>query len=218
MPGLPPPAAGFGRRPGHHGAVTASESGLGPEAETPDATAETRGPASRPVRKTAADMVRSLAVIIAMVGALVLIVPRPNEVVQPVDVNAAVAGARAGLPFEPSVPSGLPTGWAARTAKFQRGTDDVAMWLLSYSTPSGTFAGVRQGGDPTAAWEDRQVTDGRESGTRRVAGQDWVVRSRLDRGITSWVLRRPGVTTIVTGTANEADLERLAQSLSPPPG
>lgn len=163
-------------------------------------------------------MVRSLAVIIAVVAALVLIVPRPNEVVQPVDVQAAAAGARAGLPFEPAVPSGLPTGWAPRTAKLQRGTDGVQMWLLSYATPKGTFAGVRQGANPTDTWEDRQVTDGGETGTRRVADQDWVVRSRLDRGITSWVLRRPGVTTIVTGTADEADLERLARSLSLPPG
>ena len=46
-----------------------------------------------------------------------------------------------------------------------------------------------------------------------MAGQTWVVRSRTDRGITSWVLRQPGLTTIVTGTADDAELAQLATSL-----
>ena len=60
------------------------------------------------------------------------------------------------------------------------------------------------------------MTDGRPNGTVRVAGQGWIVRSRTDRGITSWVLRGPDRTTIVTGTAGPAELSQLAGSLQLP--
>jgi Protein of unknown function (DUF4245) len=167
-------------------------------------------------RKSVADMVRSMALIIGFVAVIVLLVPRPNAVSQPdVDASAAASAARPGLSFVPAVPAGLPDGWAARTAKAQVGTDDVATWLLQYQTPSGAYGAVRQARNATPAWEARQVTDGRESGTVHVGQFDWVVRSREDRGITSWVLRRGTLTTIVTGTAPKAELETLAAALPP---
>ena len=175
---------------------------------------ESPAPAGGRTKKTAVDMVLTLAVIIGVVAVIVLLVPRPNEVSQPdVDPTAAAAAARPGLPFVPAVPAGLPAGWAARTAKAQVGTDDVPMWLLQYRTPGGAYGAVRQAGDATAAWEDRQVTDGREAGTVRIGTHDWVVRSRPDRGITSWVLRQGNLTTIVTGTASTAELTTLASAL-----
>jgi uncharacterized protein DUF4245 len=196
---------------GDDGDVTVTEN-------PPDRPAD--GPAPGPAatgsrtRKSAADMVRTMLVIIGLVAVIVLLVPRPNEVTQPdVDATAAAQAARPGLTFVPAVPAALPAGWVARTAKTQLGTDDVAMWMLQYRTPSGTYAAVRQAENPTKDWESRQVTDGRENGTVRVAGHDWVVRSRTDRGITSWVLREGKLTTIVTGTASTADLTTLATAL-----
>ena len=175
---------------------------------------ESPAPAGGRTKKTAVDMVLTLAVIIGVVGVIVLLVPRPNEVSQPdVDPTAAAATARPGLSFVPAVPTGLPAGWAARTAKAQVGTDDVPMWMLQYRTPEGAYGAVRQARDATPDWEDRQVTDGREDGTVRIGSLDWVVRSRPDRGITSWVLRQGNLTTIVTGTASTAELTTLASAL-----
>jgi hypothetical protein len=184
--------------------------------ETPAEPAARPGRAGSPTRRTAADMVRTMAVIVGVVAVLVLIVPRPNEVTQPdVDAAAAARTARIGLGFEPAVPVGLPSGWAARTATSLVGTDDVEMWSLQYRTPAGDYGSVRQARDATPAWEARQVTDGREDGTVTIAGQPWVVRSRTDRGITSWVLRAGDLTTIVTGTASATELETLASRLPP---
>ena len=175
---------------------------------------ESPAPAGGRTKKTAVDMVLTLAVVIAVVGVIVLLVPRPNQVSQPdVDPVAAAASARPGLSFVPAVPAGLPAGWVARTAKAQVGTDDVPMWLLQYRTPGGDYGAVRQARNPTAGWEARQVTDGREDGTVRIGSLDWVVRSRRDRGITSWVLRRGDLTTVVTGTASQAELETLTKAL-----
>ena len=170
----------------------------------------------RGTRQSAVDMVLTLIVIIGVVGVIVLLVPRPNQVSQPdVDAAAAARSARPGLSFSPAVPMGLPAGWAARTAKAQRGTDGVPTWLLQYRTPSRTYAAVRQARGATREWEARQVTDGRENGTITVAGRPWVVRDRRDRGIRSWVLHEGDLTTIVTGTASRAELETLVAALPP---
>ena len=170
-------------------------------------------PLGRGTRRSVADMLRTLAVIIGCVAVLVLIVPRPNEVRQPdVDATAAARTARAGLSFVPAVPVGLPAGWAARRAEAQVGTDDLAMWSLQYWTGR-AYASVRQARGATPAWEARQVTDGREDGTVTIDGRAWVVRSRTDRGITSWVLRAGDLTTIVTGTASDEELRTLASRL-----
>lgn len=158
-------------------------------------------------------MLLSLAVIVGLVFALTLLVPRPNKIPErSLDVAAAASASQAKLGFAPANPI-MPTDWTPRTADVLRGTDQLPTWHLSYTTPSGHYAGVQQTADATPAWEARQVTDGREQGTRVIGGQAWVIRSRLDRGITSLVLRRPATTTVVTGTAPEAELDQLAEAV-----
>jgi Protein of unknown function (DUF4245) len=164
---------------------------------------------------SSADMLRSMLVIVAVVGVLLLIVPRPNKVpTRSLDVAAAASAAQAQVGLVPSVPKGLPEGWTAVAADVQQATDDTPTWHLSYLTPDGTYAGVQEAAHPSAAWEARQVTDGgTNQGEHQAAGHTWIVRSRTDRGITSWVLRTPERTTIVTGTASEAELDQFAESL-----
>lgn len=167
----------------------------------------------RSARTGPRDMLLSLAVIVGLVALLLVLVPRPNKIPQrAVDVTAAVAGASAELGFTPADPD-LPAGWTARTADVQEATDGVPTWHLTYTSPSGRYVGVQQAANATPAWEARQVTDGREEGTVAVGGRTWVVRSRTDRGITSWVLREPPVTTIVTGTADEPELSLFATAV-----
>jgi hypothetical protein len=169
----------------------------------------------RSLNTTSRDMLLSMAVIVGLVLVLLLIVPRPNKIPErTLDVASAASAAQSQLGFAPADPV-LPDGWVARAANVQRGTDDVPTWHLTYTTPSGHYAGVQQAGKPTAAWEARQVTDGPEAGTVTVGSHSWIVRSRLDRGITSWVLRQPAITTIVTGTAPTAELTQFAIAVAP---
>jgi hypothetical protein len=167
----------------------------------------------RSLNTTSRDMLLSMAVIVGLVLVLLLIVPRPNKIPErTLDVASAASAAQSELGFAPANPV-LPDGWVARAADVQRGTDDVPTWHLTYTTPSGHYAGVQQAAKATPAWEARQVTDGPENGTVTVGGFNWVVRSRLDRGIVSWVLRRPPITTIVTGTATAAELTQFATAV-----
>jgi hypothetical protein len=185
--------------------------------QTPDADTPTDQPevVRVPVRRTYApgDMVRSMLVILALVGLLLLIVPRPNKIPErSIDVPAAAQASAAQLGFAPAAPQ-LPAGWTPKTADVQKATDDRPTWHLSYVTPSSSFAGVQQTRDATDDWVARQVTDGADQGRHRAGGVDWTVRSRTDRGITSWVRTDGDVTTVVTGTAPAAELNQLAASV-----
>jgi hypothetical protein len=158
-------------------------------------------------------MLLSMAVIVGLIVVFLLLVPRPNKIPErSLDVSAAADVARSELGFVPADPS-LPPGWTARTADVQRGTDNLPTWHLTYTSPSGHYVGVQQTAKATAAWEARQVTDGKDQGTHSVGGKTWVIRSRTDRGITSWVLREPPLTTVVTGTADEPELSLFATAV-----
>jgi hypothetical protein len=170
----------------------------------------------RSLNTTSRDMLLSMAVIVGLALVFVLLVPRPNRIPErTLDVTAAARASASELGFSPANPTGLPAGWTARAADVQRGTDQLPTWHLSYTTPSGRYAGVQQTADATAGWESRQVTDGREQGNRQIGGQSWIVRSRTDRGITSLVLRAPPITTVVTGTATPAEIAQFAAAVAP---
>jgi hypothetical protein len=167
----------------------------------------------RSLSTTPRDMLLSIGAIVALILVFLLLVPRPNKIPQrTVDVTAAARGATAELGFDPADPA-LPEGWTPRTADVQRGTDDLPTWHLTYTSPSGKYVGVQQAARATPAWEARQVTDGAEQGQVAVGGKNWIVRSRVDRGITSWVLREPATTTVVTGTADEPELALFATAV-----
>jgi hypothetical protein len=186
------------------------------EQSDPEAPADPAQRRRAGLRKSAADMTRTLVVIVVIVVGVLLLIPRSNQVVQPaVDVAAAANGAAGQAGFALSVPAGLPDGWRSTSARLQRNTDGVQTWHVGWVTPSGRYAGMEQAGSPTREWEDTQVTDGREQGTVEAGGVTWLVRSRTDRGITSWVLRGQGRTTIVTGTAQRDELAALATALAP---
>lgn len=170
----------------------------------------------RSLNTTSRDMILSMLVIVGIVGLLLLLVPRPNAIPErTLDVASAARAAQPQLGFAPAVPTGLPGAWTARAADVQRGTDDIPTWHLTYTTPSGRYAGVQQARKATTDWEARQVTDGREQGDRKIGSTTWIIRSRTDRGVTSYVLRKGDLTTVVTGTATPAELDTFAAAVSP---
>ena len=60
------------------------------------------------------------------------------------------------------------------------------------------------------------MTDGRQQGSRLIGGAPWLVRSRTDRGVVSLVRRPVGgssLTTVVTGSGGDAEVDRLAAAL-----
>jgi hypothetical protein len=188
--------------------------------ETPtQAPAAPPGPPRRnSLHLTTRDMVVSMIVIVAVVGVYLLLVPRPNSVpTRTIDVASAASGASAQLGFTPSYPkSALGDGWNATVASVQVDTDNLPTWHVDYVTPTGHYVGIQETRNATPDWESRQVTDGRVQGSVEIAGHSWLIRSRTDRGVTSYVLRRPPLTTVVTGTATPEEMAQFTAAVVPP--
>ena len=98
------------------------------------------------------------------------------------------------------------------------GVDGVPTWRVNYAGPvgSGVWLSLIQGGKATPRWESTQIIDGRETGTAVVDGRTWVVRERPDRGLTAYVLRGDGVTTMVAGKATRQQIEQLVRASHQP--
>jgi hypothetical protein len=162
------------------------------------------------------DMLISMTVIVGIVLVLLLIVPRPNKIPERnINVASAAQGAQSTLGFTPANPQ-VPAGWTARAAGLElKTTDDSDTWQVTYTTPTGTYVGIQQAKNATKAWESRQVTDGQEAGTESVGGIEWINRSRTDRGMISLVNRgTDGITTVVTGTADQAQMDQFATAVA----
>jgi hypothetical protein len=169
-------------------------------------------------RATWQSMVISMAVVVGIVMALLLLVPRVNSVTQPpVDVDLGLRAASSRLQFTPSVPTGLPDGWRATSVRTVRSTAEVLMWHVGYQTPTQQYAAVQQGKDAPAEWVRAQVNRAPTSGTQRVGGAEWTRYVRADKTQNSLVLVHGDVTTVVSGTAGFEELARLAASLRPRP-
>ena len=192
----------------------------------PDAAARERAEAEAYAARRRAErqraswqsMVMSLAVVVGIVVALLLLVPRVNSVTQPpLDVAQAVSPARQVVGFTPSVPQGLPEGWRATSVRTARSTADVLMWHVGYQTPTQQYAAVQQGMDAPAEWVRAQVNRAAKAGVQRVGGAEWTRYVRADKTQNSLVRVHGRVTTVVTGTAGFGELAELASSLRPAP-
>ena len=178
------------------------------------------GPARAPVRRrgggTAGDMVRSVLVVLVIVLVIGALAAREQgRIERPVDVPEATArAAAAGLPVaEPQVPS----GWEATDARYAPDTTEgLPTWHVGYLTPAEGSAVVDVTLGATPSWVEAVVGRGaEEQGEREVGGQAWqVLEDDGDPVRTSLLREQDGVTTVVSGRADLAELEVLAGALS----
>ena len=165
-------------------------------------------------RKTVGDMVRSLAVVLVVVGVIVAlnVAEQPDPVVRDVDYPAAVAQARQQATYDVLAPDPVPTGWRVSSARTERDGNGVA-WHVGLVTRGGEYAAVEQTDGDRRVFVDRFVPDSRAEGTERVAGRTWTRRGDGSTGDRALVLQSDEVTTLVTGSASWAELRTLAASL-----
>lgn len=185
------------------------------------ARAQSRQRAEQRRRATWPAMITALLVVLGIVVALLLIVPRTSGVTQPpVDVAAGARAASLQVAFTPSVPMDLPTGWRATSVRTTPASGGVLTWHAGYLTPDEQYAALEQGKDAPRAWLKEQTRGGRVDGTMTVNGLVWDRYVTAD-GSTRSLVRTGGgnpaqpVTTVVTGTGTFADLAVLAGSLLP---
>ena len=196
----------------HHGGVS-TPTGTTDEQQSPP-TAERR----RGVRGTAADMVRTLLVILAVVAVIVFLVPRPGRIPPaPVDVPGSAQAAAATLGFTPLVPQGLPADWTATAAEARDGMDGVKAFHIGYVTGRQYYAGVEQATSATDEWLSVNDAGGTPVGQVTIDGVTWQQLEKPERTYTSLLVRRPGRVVLVTSKGGGvAEATVLARALHLP--
>lgn len=209
-----------GAVPRDHGPVSsASQAGIS-RPTTPGTArfdADAPGAAVRPATRAAGrawSQARSGGLVLLLVLAGLLLVPRPTSSSQPaVDVAARAAAAASAFPLTPAVPQGLPVTWVPTEAGLQHARAGVLTWRITYRTPSGAWVGVRQGAGPNRSWEDLQVINGIPTRRYELDGHTWVQRDRGDRLMRNLVAHSAGLTTVVSTDGSQAELLRVIEAL-----
>jgi hypothetical protein len=121
--------------------------------------------------------------------------------------------------YQVLAPAALPRSWTPVNSGVAVGGANgpgTVTWRLGFATPAGTFAALEET-NATAAPFIRRMTNG---GTARppvtIGGRTWaasLTASRDQRSLA--VTTAAGVTLVVTGNANWAQLRTLAASLRP---
>jgi hypothetical protein len=177
-------------------------------------------PIERANRMSAANMIRSLlplVLIVLLVVGWIAFRQGSADPVRPIDPSSSVqlSAARAGYTVE--APTGLPDGYrptSARTDAGDAGEGDPVTLEIGYVTPSDEYAGFLTTDDPRADRLLAVLEGAEEQGSVELGGRSW---DRLTNGRGETVLRREdaGVTTVVTGSADDQELETVAASLAP---
>jgi hypothetical protein len=185
--------------------------------ETPTAPdeAETQAPPRPRGRQTVGDMVRSMALVLAVVAVVLLLTLRdePTQEVREIGYSAQLDETRAVASYDVLAPVGLGSGWKATSARGRSESGDVT-WHLGLVTPDGEYAAVEQSDGPRKAFVDDHAAGGEDAGQVVISGGAW---QRIEGGkpeTRALLLRGDGVTTMVAGSASWSELTRLARSLS----
>ncbi len=168
------------------------------------------------LRQTVGDMVRSLAVVLAAVAAVLLLTWRPApDPVKVVDVAPMVGLAAVQAEFDVLAPVSLPDGWRPTSARWEPTTesDPEPVLHIGYVTPAEEYAQLSESMNVSEDFIDEQTRSGIPTGERVVAGTTWQQRQAGDRR--SLVLLDGSTAVIVSGSADWVELAALAAALEP---
>jgi hypothetical protein len=165
-------------------------------------------------RQTVGDMVRSMALVLVLVGVAVVfyLAGRPDPVVREVQYTDALALARQTASYDVLAPDPLPDGWRATSAR-ARSEGDVATWHLGLVTAAGSYAAVEQSDGDRRDFVARFAEGARRSGTTSIDGTTWRRLVGGEPEERALLRTAGGVTTLVAGGAQWAELEQLAATL-----
>jgi hypothetical protein len=136
--------------------------------------------------ETAADMVRSLVVVllpVVFIAGVVLLQSPSEPTVRDVDLTPAVQAAREAAPFEVLAPQPLPDGWRVTQVGYTPGeTDGSGTWRLNVLTEDGTYVGLVQSTGELDRLVATELTGFEPDGQSEVDGRTWGRYSELGLG------------------------------------
>lgn len=166
------------------------------------------------MKQTVGDMIRSMAVVLAVVGALMLVTWRPDpDPVRVVDIDplVIVASSQADYPIVVPTLAGLrPT--SVRWEPTEE-SGDIAVWHVGYVTEADQYLEITQSTSSDPLFLQKETGNGEITSLIDIDGQQWQYFT-AETG-DSLVGLVGGVTTIVQGTGTELELTEAVRSLSP---
>jgi hypothetical protein len=183
-----------------HGEVTTSAPTAPPQ--PPAAGARKRG------RETAADMIRSLGIVMLIVVALWFFAQPPDSdeaAIRVVDPASDVAAWTSAVPAAP-VLSGLPERWRPTSSRYERGPDRLR---IGHVTPSDQYAEFAASTGRAADVVSELTGKAPRTGTVDVRGVPWESYTEADGSLS--LVRAFGDVTVVVGTLRStASIEELS--------
>ena len=168
------------------------------------------------MRQTVGDMIRSMAVVLALVLVIVLLAWRPDpEAIKVVETAPVVALAARTAEFTVQAPASLPAEWQATSARWESTveSDGANVLHLGYVTPRGEYAQFSESTASGPRYLDEQTASGTPAGEQVVGDVTWERRETDERR--SLVLSDVGTVTVVSGSAGWDELIALAGSIQP---
>jgi len=173
-----------------------------------------------PLKKTARDMLLSMALIAIPLLLIVLFFPhdtkKPGDQVQTVDYTIPLAQARRAVPFAVLVPEGLPTGWRATSLHTDLAAGAPLRWELGFATPDGEYVVLDQvsGGTGVDGVLATKAPGAVAGGKVTVGGVEWQTYDGSGRrALVRTVAGNAPVGIVVAGTGSLGELELFAGAL-----
>ena len=160
------------------------------------------------------DMVRSMGLVLALIAVILLVTLRPQpDAVKVVDPTQVLIAAKALAPFAVEIPEGL-AGYQVTSARWQEtsASDGDLVLHLGYVTPGTEYVQFSQSAAGNLKFIDEQTSGGIATDQVTLAGQTWQHYESPERR--SLVRTVNGVTTVISGTTTQGELERVASSLT----
>jgi hypothetical protein len=166
-------------------------------------------------RESATDMVRSLGLVLVIVGVVFFLARPPSSdakkirVVDPSsDVQAFTSSVSGG-----AVPHALPAGWRPTVSDYNR---DTGQLRVGWVTPKGEYAEYAARPHGTTTFVTDITGRAQQAGTVQIEGTTW---TEYRQGKAVSLVRAYGTTTVVLGTLRDTasldELRVLAASLTP---
>ncbi|TWP37424.1 DUF4245 domain-containing protein [Leekyejoonella antrihumi] len=175
-------------------------------------------PTRRGMSGTVKSMIISMIVVLGACLIWIAMVPRVSSVSTPVtDLPGLVRETVRSQHWDVAVADGLPSGWEPTNVLLLTPAGRPVTWQAGYQGPNNAYAAVLQTRNGDAAWRSDQTSNGSRAGTVTIAGVTWTKYQQSSNSQLSLVRSTPvgGLSTVVTGTTDWAQLKMFAAALVP---
>lgn len=164
--------------------------------------------------KTVRDLLLSLAVLGLVVFVIYLFVPHDSHAdpVQVVPYSVELGQARRDAPYPVAGPEGLGADWRSTSVTYDASDRRHVTWHIGFVDPEQQYVAIEQSNGPAAAFA-ASVTLGSHPDGRTVTAGGHAWQHWSGGRYTALVRQEPGVTTVVLGTAPDAQLQQMATAL-----